>query len=151
MRGFGGPVLGYSDADEPTRSVLGSGFRIGGALDTLEARPLTGDPISAISKRAHRFTLVVPAALSADEQGIVSHLLQMHRPAHTVGGFCTAGAGMRAGIGAHVGLTTIIGDTARFVPAMIGDFALGRGATIGRAIAGTVPGAGRIGADTRIG
>ena len=57
----------------------------------------------------------------------------MHRPAHTVGGFCTAGAGMRAGIGAHVGLTTIIGDTARFVPAMIGDFALGRGATIGRA------------------
>lgn len=151
LRGFGGPVLGYTGADMPTRSVLGSGFRIGGSLDQGDNRPLAGTPIEAIRRRAHRFTLILPAAPSADQRAVVEHILQMHRPAHTIGDFCTAEAGMRTGIGLHVGMTTVVGETARFMPALLGDFALGRGVTVGQAVAGTRPAAGRLGVDTRVG
>jgi phage tail-like protein len=90
LRGFGGPVLGYTGADMPTRSVLGSGFRIGGALDSALDRPLAGEPIDAIRRRAHRFTVILPSRVSAEERGILDHILEIHRPAHTVGGYCTA-------------------------------------------------------------
>ncbi len=151
LRAFGGPVLGYTGADAPTRSVLGSGFRIGGALDAPDDRPLAGEPIDAIRRRAHRFTVILPASPSPDERGILDHVLQVHRPAHTVGGVCTAEAGMRAGVGLHLGLTSIVGDTGRFVPARLGDFALGRGTTLGQAVAGVAPGASRLGLDMRVG
>ena len=150
LRGFGGPVLGYSAADAPTRSVLGSGFRIGGAIDALVEQPLAGTQVAAVTKRAHRFTVIVPGALSEDQRGILDHVLRMHRPAHTIGGYCTAGAGMRTGIGLHIGLTSVIGKTATFSPALLGRWALGRGATIGRAETGTIPGAGQLGRDTRV-
>lgn len=151
LRGFGGPVLGYTGADAPTRSVLGSGFRIGGALDAPDDRPLAGEPIDVIRRRAHRFTVILPGSPSPDERGILDHILQMHRPAHTIGSFCTAEAGMRAGVGLHLGLTSIVGDTGRFVPARLGDFALGRGTTLGQAVAGVAPGASRLGLDMRVG
>jgi len=151
LRGFGGPILGYSAADAPTRSVLGSGFRIGGATDILETDPLAGDVVEAVDRRAHRFTVVVPGSLSAEERGIVEHIIRIHRPAHTVGSLCTAGAGMRASVGLHVGLTSVVGRTGAFNTAFIGDWHLGRATLLGQAIAGTRPAASRVGGDTRVG
>jgi phage tail-like protein len=151
LRGFGGPVLGYTGADMPTRSVLGSGFRIGGAIASLEEVPLEGDSLEAIDRRAHRFTVVVPGALSSDERGIVEHIIRVHRPAHTIGSLCTSGAGMRTGIGLHIGLTSVIGRGGGFEHAYIGDWTLGRATVVGQARAGTRPGGGLLGADTRVG
>ena len=150
LHGFG-PVLGYRASDAPTRSVLGSGFRIGGATDSLVEEPLAGAALDVARKGAHRFTVIVPGALSDDRRGILEHVLRLHRPAHTVGGYCTAGAGMRTGIGLHIGLTTVIGRSGMFSPALLGQWPLGRGVTIGRASPGTMPGAGQLGRDTRVG
>ena len=99
---------------------------------------------------AHRFTVLIPAALTEEQLDVVHRILEVHRPAHTIFDVCTVGAGMRAGRGLHIGVSSIVGPTGGFSTLELGTGALGRGAIIGRPGGGTTPGASRLGTTARI-
>ncbi|MBK7823656.1 phage tail protein [Nannocystis sp.] len=120
-------------------AVVGAGLRVGGSDD----RDRFGD-------HAHRFTVLVPGHLSAEQETIVRHILADHRPAHTTFDLCTLAAGMRVGIGLHAGLTSTVGNSASFTPLQVGASVLGRGVVVGSPGPATIPGASRLGVDTRV-
>ena len=62
LRGLGGAILGDTGAAFSS-SVLGGGFRVGGAVGAEGAAPLTGDIDDAFRTHAHRFSVVIPAML----------------------------------------------------------------------------------------
>ena len=45
---------------------------------------------------------------------------------------CTSATSMRAGVGAHVGISSVVGRSAGFDQAILGDAALGAGFLLGR-------------------
>jgi phage tail-like protein len=152
LRGLGGPLLG-ADPTVTSRSVLGAGFRVGGAVGELGTQPL--DPAepatSPFERHAHRFSVLVPRPLGAEEEAAIRHILDTERPAHTTYDLCTVDAGMRVGDGLHLGLSTIVGPTGA-LDAAITDLALiGRGAVLGGPTTGVAVEAGRVGTTTRIG
>lgn len=150
MRGMGGALTGGSNVLE-ANSILGAGFRIGGALGTAATQAIGGDVDDAFETHAHRFTVVVQSALTEEQMAVVQHILNVHRPAHTLVDVCTVGAGMRVGRGLHLDLTSIVGPSGGFQTARIASTPLGRNAVLGRPEAGVHPGASRIGKDTRTG
>jgi len=151
LRGGGGAVLG-SDCEPFTSSVLGAGFRIGGAVSDSAKGPLApGTLQEAFSTHAHRFTVIIPAALNPEQLDVARAILEAQRPAHTLYDVCAIGAGMRVGTALHVGLSSIIGRAAGFEPLQLGSSALGTDAVLGRATAGARPGADRLGVGMRIG
>lgn len=150
MRGLGWGALGLSPV-ETSRSILGGGFRVGGAIGDANTATLAGTGEDAFATHAHRFTVMIPASLAQEEMEVVQHILEVHRPAHTMVQVCTVGAGMRVGRGLHIGLTSLVGRSGGFVPLQVGGAAIGRGAVLGRAAAGTVLGSGQLGLDSRVG
>jgi phage tail-like protein len=150
LRGIGGAILGEAEGAF-TSSVLGFGFRVGGAVDTDVPAPLSGTTRNAFETHAHRFTVIIPATLSEEQVDVVRHIIDVHRPAHTVFDICTAGAGMRIGRGLHVGLSSVIGPTGGFESAQIDRMVLGWNAVLGRPGPATRIGAGRVGIDTEVG
>ncbi|MDH3299298.1 MAG: phage tail protein [Acidimicrobiia bacterium] len=160
LRGLGGPLLG-ADPAVSSRSVVGHGFRVGGEVgnpdDTVlesgrGAGPgLSGDDSSAFSSTAHRFTVLIPRLLGAEEEATVRHILDVERPAHTTYTLCTVDAGMRVGRGLHVGLSSIVGPTGAFEGAVTDLSLLGRGAIVGGPTTGITVEAGRLGHNTRVG
>ncbi|MGE3308999.1 MAG: phage tail protein [Limisphaerales bacterium] len=150
VRGLGGALVGESSSLE-ANSVLGAGFRIGGAIGTSESVEVRAGTDDAFETHAHRFSVIIPRALDEDQLAAVAHLLEVHRPAHTLVEVCTVGAGMRVGRGLHVGLTSLIGRTSGFQSLQLDNAVLGRGAIVGRPGPGISPGASRTGYDTRIG
>ena len=151
LRGLGGPLLG-GDPTVTSRSVLGAGFRVGGEVGTLESGALdpTTDATSSFARHAHRFTVLVPRPLGAEEESAVRHVLDTERPAHTAYDLCTVDAGMRVGRGMHLGLSTIVGPTGAFETAVTGRSLLGRGAVLGGPSTGTAVESARVGS-TRVG
>lgn len=149
LRGLGGG-LGGGDAPDSS-SVLGGGFRIGGAVGEPGSAPLTGDEGDAIAASAHRFSVIVPLLLSSEQHAMVQHVLDVHRPAHTVVELCTAGSGIRVGRGLHIGLLSTIGRTGAFDTLQLGATTIGRTAVVGRPEPGVTPAASRLGQDTRVG
>jgi phage tail-like protein len=152
LRGAGGPVLG-GDAPLSSRSVLGAGFRVGGEVGSLDDEPLDpeSDRASAFASHAHRFSVLVPRSLNEQETAAVRHILDTERPAHTAYELCTVDAGMRAGDGLHLGLSSIVGPTGGFTPAVTDASLLGRDAVLGGATTGIAVEAGRLGSTTRVG
>jgi phage tail-like protein len=148
LRGFGDSALGD---DLTSSSVLGGGFRVGGSVGTPGETTVAGSTEDAFETHAHRFTVLIQQALTQDQSDMVQHLLDVHRPAHTLVEVCTVGAGMRVGLGLLVGLTSLIGRSAGFTRLQVGSSVLGRGVVLGRADAGTVPGASRLDRDSRVG
>jgi len=144
LRGIGGAMLGDTGAAFSS-SVLGVGFRVGGALSTTETMPLTGSVANAFLTHAHRFTVIVPAVLTPEQLGVVNNILVVHRPAHTVFGLYTVGAGMRVGRALIAGMTSVIGPTGGFSTIQLGEAILGRGAIIGRPETGAVLGSTKVG------
>lgn len=146
LRGLGGVLL----RDEPSAieagAVVGETLRVGGAVGVEGEEYLSGSPEDAFQTHAHRFTVVVPAVLSDDQRSVIGHLLDVHRPAHTLFELCTVGSGMRVGFGLHVGLLSIIGRTGGWEQLRIGGL-LGRDATLGRPESGmrVGDGEGRVG------
>jgi phage tail-like protein len=150
LRGMGAAVL-RDDGPVTSRAVLGGGFRIGGALGDPAESPLEGRPADAYALHAHRFTVLVPGSLTDEQHAVVGHVLETHRPAHTLVEVCELGAGMRVGRRLHLGLSSSIGRTAGFHTLQLGGAVLGRGAVVGRPEPGTVPESGRLGLDTHVG
>jgi phage tail-like protein len=150
FRGMGGVLLGESETLS-SNSVLGAGFRVGGAIGVDETLDLTGSIDDAFTTHAHRFALVIPAMLTSEQHDVVQQILDLHRPAHTLVEICNVGAGMRVGRGLHVALTSIIGRSGGFIELQLGSSLLGRGSVLGRPQAGTIVGGSRLGEDSRPG
>ncbi len=151
VRGLGGALLGDT-AGMMSSSVLGAGFRVGGAVGEDEMQMLSGSVADAFETHAHRFALIIAAELTSEQQSVVEQILEIHRPAHTLVQVCTVGAGMRVGRGLHVALTSLIGRSGGFAQAQLGGNALlGRGAILGQPDAGAVIGGSRLGEDSRVG
>ena len=148
-RGLGAALLGTSTV--AANSIIGAGFRIGGALGETDEQFLGTSAEDAFETHAHRFTVIIPRILSPEQMLVVQHILAEHRPAHTLVDVCSAGAGMRVGRGLHVELSSIMGPTSGFRPIKLGEGILGSGGIVGRPVAGTAVSAGRLGKDTRVG
>ena len=130
LRGIGAAVLGDT-GDAEASSVVGFGMRVGGAVGSAVAQPI-GIPVAdAFRSHAHRFTVIIPAALSAEQLDVVRHIVTQHRPAHTLFELCTVDAGMRVGQGLLVEVSSVIGRTGGFARLQLGGSTLGRGALIG--------------------
>jgi phage tail-like protein len=150
MRGIGATVLGDTGAAFAS-SIVGVGFRVGGAVGSDTAAPLEGTVEDAFRSHAHRFTVVIPAALSEEQLDVVRNIVEVHRPAHTIFDICTAGTGMRAGRGLLLGLTSVIGPTGAFSTFQTGKSVLGRGAIVGRPETGALIGSGKLGKNFTVG
>jgi phage tail-like protein len=150
MRGIGAAALGDTGAAFSS-SIVGVGFRIGGAVGSAIAKPLDGDIDDAFRTHAHRFTVIIPATLTEEQLEVVRNIIEVHRPAHTIFDVCTVGAGMRVGRGLMLEISSVVGPTGAFSTFKVGDSVLGRGAIIGRPATGAVLGSSKLGEDTRVG
>ena len=152
LRGVGGPLLG-GDPHLTTRSVVGAGFRVGGTVGEPGSRPLDPDDpaASSFASHAHRFTVLVPRPLGAEEEAAVRRVLETERPAHTLYDLCTVEAGMRVGQGLHLGISTIVGPTGSFERAVTGHTLLGRRSVLGPATGGVAVESARVGTSARVG
>jgi phage tail-like protein len=161
VRGLGGAIVGAGEGElgEQTlsASVVGGGFRVGGAIGSDElveigsGVPTTELGADAFEAHAHRFTVVVPAVLGAEQREVIESILEQHRPAHTLYELCTLDAGMRVGIGLYVDLSTIVGAGAGFAQLQVGGGPIGRDRIVGRPRPGTTLGGARVGEDSRKG
>jgi phage tail-like protein len=150
LPGPGGSVLGVTGASVPP-TIIGATFRIGGARS---AQPIDTDAPpaeDATSTHAHRFTVVIPGALDDEQRAVVTDILKAHRPAHTLFDVCCVAGGVRLGAGLLVGVSTLVGRGAAFVPAQAGGWVLGVDGVVGQAGAGVTPGASRLGKETQVG
>lgn len=128
----GGGVVGNDIVNE-SQAVLGVGFRVGGLIGDPQVRPLVDVEPTDFDDFAHRFNVTVAAALSDEQLNCVRRLIELHKPAHTAFTLCTAQSGIRVGVGSHIGLSSVVGQSAGFDPAIVGEAALGAGFLLGRA------------------
>jgi phage tail-like protein len=143
LRGLGGTVLGAGPG-------LGSGPEVYGGLSaagTLGRFLVGGQQTDSDSYRlaAHRFTLLVPGTLDADQREVVGSIVEAHKPAHTLCEVCELGSGMRVGSRLHVELTSFVGPAAAWAPAVVGSVRLGEDGVVGTPSVGS-----RLG-DTSVG
>lgn len=150
LRGLGGAMLGEGGGLS-SNSVLGAGFRIGGAIGQTEGQTLASDVEDAFETHAHRFAVIIPTSLTSEQSEVVARILDLHRPAHTLVEVCSLEAGMRVGRGLHVALTSIIGRSGGFDQWRLGNSPLGRGAILGVREPGVTIGGTRLGQDSRVG
>ncbi|MGN6526338.1 MAG: phage tail protein [Burkholderiaceae bacterium] len=127
----GGGVVGNAQA-QASQAVLGFGYRIGGLIGEPGDAPPADAPGVDFDDFAHRFSVTIVAALDDAQLACARRLVEMHKPAHTDFTLCTACAGIRAGVGDHVGLSTVVGKSAGFDVAILGDSALDQGYLLGR-------------------
>ncbi len=139
LRGLGATRLG--SGSEPAAPVVGAGFRVGGALADPADSPRAQAADDAFRTHAHRFSVIVPAPLSAEREALARDLLDAHRPAHTLYELCTVEGGMRVGLGLLLELTSVVGPSAGFRPLLLGAAVLGREALLG----GGAPAFSRVG------
>lgn len=149
-RGLGGAALGDLSG-LTSSSIVGAGLRVGGAIAADMSELVSNSIEDAFETNAHRFSIMIPAVLSAEQLDVVRQILELHRPAHTMVDLCTAETGMRIGKGLQVELTSIIGRGAGFSQLQLGGTYLGRGAILGRPQPGVTIGGGKIGKDSRVG
>lgn len=145
LRGLGGARLGADDA-RLTNVVVGQ-FRVEGASEDDEGAALAAP--DAFATHAHRFSVIIPASLNAEQLDVVRRILDVHRPAHTLYEICTVDAGLRMGRGAYLDLTSIVGDSAGFGRLRAGHSALGVSDVLGRPRPAVRVGSSRMGHDTR--
>jgi phage tail-like protein len=146
LRGLAGARLEGRDPG-PGAAVVGGGLRVGGAVGAAEAEPVDDD---VFASHAHRFAVLVPALLTDEQVGMVTHALDLHRPAHTLFELCTLGSGMSVGRGLHLGLLSTIGRTGGFESIVTGRTPVG-GGIVGRPAIGTTVGSASVGGDARVG
>jgi phage tail-like protein len=151
VRGLGGAFVGEEDA-LASSSVVGAGFRVGGRVGEEERVSINEQSIeNAFQTHAHRFSVIIAASLTREQQEVIAHILEVHRPVHTICELCTVDAGMRVGIGLYTEVTSVVGRGAGFGELQIGGSLLGRGNVLGRPGPGTRVGGSRLGGDARVG
>lgn len=128
----GGGVAGNEEA-RTSRSVLGTGYRVGGPIGAGGDATIADGDAPAFDDFAHRFTVMVAAALSDEQMRCLRKLLETHKPAHTMFGLCAVETGVRVGVGLHAGLGAAIGRGSGFDPLVLSDAVLGKGYLLGRA------------------
>jgi phage tail-like protein len=148
LRGLGGTVLGTMPGGAPPPSVGGS-LRATGTLGRFTIGGLAPGQDS-FSLAAHRFTVLVPAVLTAERRAAVEDILALHRPAHTLGGICELGAGMRIGTQLRIAITTFVGPPSQFAPLIVARTNIGDDGIVGTPAAGSRVGAG-IAGSVRVG
>jgi len=121
--------------------VLVERFRFRGVADPTRVG-------ATFTEYAHRFSVVLREKLTAAQDGALRHLLDEHRPAHTLVEVCTAGSA-RLGIGLHLELTSVIGAGGDFTQLAVGGV-LGGGAVLGHPTGAVRIGSGRLGQDARV-
>jgi len=94
--------------------VAGDPTEVGGTID------------DSIPATAHRFAVLVPETLSADVTTMVSRIVDLEKPAHTDYEVRRYWDYFRVGE-ARLGIDTILGEDARFVPMVLGQNALSEG------------------------
>src|SRR5690606_19124248 len=161
VRGLGGAIVGAGEGaigeQTSSGSVLGAGFRVGGAIgseaivDIGSEQSLAELGEDGFATHAHRFTVVIPAPLTGEQREVVEHILEVHRPAHTLYQLCTLDAGLRVGVGLYAGLSTIVGPTGGFLQLQVGGSTLGRDRIVGQPLPGTNVGSARLGKGSRVG
>src|SRR5262249_37026443 len=132
-------------------SVVGYGFRVGGAVGQEEEVALGGSIEDAFRTHAHRFTVIIPAVLAPEQLATVEDILPVHRPPHTLFAACTVGGGMRVGRGLLLEVSSVIGRTGGFSTLQLGKATLGRGAIVGRPVPGVRIASNALGRDTVVG
>ncbi|MFT3971743.1 MAG: phage tail protein [Micropruina sp.] len=141
LRGPGGGFLGLSPVglDAPSvggttrKSVSLGNFTVGG--------PAKAD---AYARLAHRFTVLVPGCLTAEQRAVVGDIVGSQKPSHTVGDICELGDGLPVGR-LRLGLTAFVGPRAALSPSPLGGARLGVGSTLGTAEPGSRLGETRLG------
>ena len=147
LRTFGAAVLGDTGSAQAS-SVIGFGMRVGGAAGAPGAPGAAAD---GYRTHAHRFTVVIPAALSAEQLDVVRHIVEVQRPAHTLFELCSVEAGMRVGAGLLLELTSVVGRGAGFSALQLGAGAIGRGSLVGRPRLGARVGSAALGRSATVG
>jgi phage tail-like protein len=150
LRGHGGGTVGGTAA--ASTSILGAGFRVGGAIGT-EGERWTPDAEPAEDSfrlNAHRFTVFVPGWLSEEQTDVIRHILEVHRPAHTLYDLCSLNAGIRVGRGLYVELTSVVGPSSSWRMWQTGAVPVGREAILGKPadgipVGGVLDGGARLG------
>jgi hypothetical protein len=93
---------------------------------------VAGDPTEtattddSFAATAHRFAVLVPETLSSEVRTMVSRIVDLEKPAHTDYEVRRYWDYFRVGE-ARLGLDTILGEDARFVPMILGQNALSGG------------------------
>lgn len=142
LRGLGGGFLGLDPTglDAPTvagttrKSGMLGHFTIGGEL------PGT----SSYERLAHRFAVLVPGCLTAEQREVVSDIVGAQKPSHTLGEVCELGDGLPVGR-LRLGLTAYVGPRASRATSVLGDSRLGPGSTLGMPSQGARVGQTRLG------
>lgn len=161
VRGLGGAIVG-EDSGIASNSILGAGFRIGGKLGEENAHSIAQQEhsdelqtevslVDAISLHAHKFSVIVPTLLNDEMRSVIEHILDLHRPAHTVFDICSVDSGMRIGTGLHLGMSSVVGQSSGFGQVQIGKTVLGTTDVLGQAKSGMTVGNSQIGFDSRVG
>jgi phage tail-like protein len=150
LPGPGGSVLGIDGAAVPA-TVVGATFRVGGARSTGPRAADAPPAADATSTHAHRFTVVIPGALDDEQRAVVADVIEAHKPAHTLHEVCCVAGGVRLGAGLLVGVSTLVGRGAAFVPARAGGWVLGVDGTVGHVEPGAAPTASRFTMSARVG
>ncbi|GAB2708151.1 phage tail protein [Aliiglaciecola aliphaticivorans] len=169
VRGLGGAFVGEDDAFG-ANSILGAGFRIGGKIGATEDAQvaisdnnLAGEEqnvtdtqtaisyLDAITLHAHKFSVIVPLVLDEEKRAVIEHILEIHRPAHTVFDLCSVDSGMRIGTGLYLGMSSVVGQSSGFGQLQIGKSVLATSDVLGQAKSGTIVGNSQVGRDSRVG
>ena len=143
MRGLG--RVGADGDGGDARAILGYGLRVGGPVGTEMETGETEEIEDSFRQWAHRFTVMLLTELSEEQAAAVRHLLDVHRPAHTLVDVCTVGSGMRVGLGLQLEMTSIIGGGSGWQRLQLGASLLGRDRVLGRPVNGISPGTSRLG------
>jgi phage tail-like protein len=81
--------------------------------------PTAGGATETIQAAAHRFSVLIPENLSADESAMVDRVVALEKPAHTMYDVRRYWDYFRVGE-ARVALDTVLGEDSRFVPMILG-------------------------------
>ncbi len=108
----------------PSKVRIVERFMTRGGLAKVEGDPTeTGLTSDTIAAAAHRFGVLVPETLPADVLTMVSRIVDLEKPAHTAYEVRRYWDYFRVGE-AQLGIDTVLGEDAGFVPIMLGRDAL---------------------------
>jgi phage tail-like protein len=112
----------------PSKIRIVERFMTRGGLATVVGDPTEtgGATDDSIAATAHRFAVLVPETLSADLTTMVSRIVDLEKPAHTDYEVRQYWDYFRVGE-ARLGIDTMLGEDARFVPMILGQNALSAG------------------------